>query len=80
MEHITNSEIEQSRPTAVTLGNFDGVHMGHRRLIETTKEYAEKENLKSVVFTFSVTGKTMHSLCLQRKRKLLWRKWEWIHI
>lgn len=52
MEHITNSEIGQSRPTAVTLGNFDGVHMGHRRLIETTKEYAEKENLKSVVFTF----------------------------
>lgn len=52
MEHITNSKIEQDRPTAVTLGNFDGVHMGHRRLIETAKEYAEKENLKSVVFTF----------------------------
>lgn len=52
MEHITNCEIEQSRPTAVTLGNFDGVHMGHRKLIETAKEYAEKEGLKSVVFTF----------------------------
>ncbi len=53
MEHITTSAIEQSCPTAVTLGNFDGVHMGHRRLIETAKEYAERENIKSVVFTFS---------------------------
>lgn len=52
MEHITNCDIEQDRPTAVTLGNFDGVHKGHRKLIETAKEYAEKENLKSVVFTF----------------------------
>ncbi len=52
MEHITNCEIEQSQPTAVTIGNFDGVHMGHRKLIETAKEYAEKENLKSIVFTF----------------------------
>lgn len=53
MEHITDSRIEQSCPTAVTLGNFDGVHMGHRRLIETAKEYAEREGLKSIVFTFS---------------------------
>ncbi len=52
MEHITNSEIEQSCPTAVTIGNFDGVHMGHRRLIETTKELAGEEGLKSVVLTF----------------------------
>lgn len=53
MEHITSCDIEQSCPTVVTLGSFDGVHMGHRKLIETTKEYAKKENLKSVVFTFN---------------------------
>ncbi len=53
MEHITNCDVEQSCPTVVTLGNFDGVHMGHRKLIETATEYAKKENLKSVVFTFS---------------------------
>lgn len=53
MKHITNSEIEQSVDTVVTIGNFDGVHMGHRCLIETAKEYAEKENLKSIVLTFA---------------------------
>ncbi len=52
MEHITDCKIEQDRPTAVTIGNFDGVHMGHRKLIETTKEYAGRENLKSIVLTF----------------------------
>ena len=53
MEHITDTHIEQDCPTAVTLGNFDGIHLGHRALIQLTKEFAAEENLKSVVFTFS---------------------------
>lgn len=53
MEHITDTRIEQSEPTAVTLGNFDGLHQGHRSLINLTKQFAEEEGLKSVVFTFS---------------------------
>ncbi|MBR4015375.1 MAG: bifunctional riboflavin kinase/FAD synthetase [Anaerotignum sp.] len=53
MEHITDTHIEQAQPTAVTLGNFDGLHLGHRALIQLTKQFAEEENLKSVVFTFS---------------------------
>ena len=39
--------------TAVTLGNFDGVHLGHQKLIETVKEYAKRDKMKSVVFSFS---------------------------
>lgn len=53
MEHITDTHIEQDRPTAVTLGNFDGLHLGHRALIKLTKQFAEEEGLKSVVLTFS---------------------------
>lgn len=53
MEHITDANIEQNRPTAVTLGNFDGLHLGHRALINLTKAFAAEEHLKSVVFTFS---------------------------
>ena len=52
MKHITDTNIEQNEPTAVTLGNFDGVHMGHRELISLTKKFSIKKNLKSVVFTF----------------------------
>lgn len=53
MEHITDVNIEQNVPTVVTIGNFDGMHMGHRALISLTKEFAREENLKSVVFTFN---------------------------
>jgi len=52
MEHITNTNIKQSVPTAVTLGNFDGVHMGHRSLINLMKSKAKEQNLKTIVFSF----------------------------
>lgn len=52
MEYITDGKIEQSVPTAVTLGNFDGLHMGHRSLISIMKSKAEENNLKSIVFSF----------------------------
>ena len=53
MEHITDTNITQQQPTAVTIGNFDGLHMGHRALISLTKQFAQEESLKSVVFSFS---------------------------
>lgn len=37
-------------PTAVTLGNFDGIHLGHQKLIETIKN--NNKGLKTVVFSF----------------------------
>jgi len=36
----------------VALGNFDGVHIGHQRLIFRMRELAEKKNAASVVYTF----------------------------
>lgn len=53
MEHIIDSHIEQKFPTAVTIGNFDGLHLGHRALIKLTKQFAQEEGLRSVVFTFA---------------------------
>ncbi len=52
MEHITTHSIEMETPCAVTLGNFDGLHYGHRTLVDTTLKAAEEKGLKSVVFTF----------------------------
>lgn len=37
---------------AVTIGNFDGVHLGHRRLIERTRELAAARGSPSVLLTF----------------------------
>lgn len=52
MEHINGYDIVESCPTAVTIGNFDGLHLGHRRLIDITMKEAKEKGLKSIVFTF----------------------------
>ncbi|SHJ90827.1 bifunctional riboflavin kinase/FAD synthetase [Paramaledivibacter caminithermalis] len=39
--------------TGVSLGSFDGLHKGHQTLINTLKGKCVKENLKSVIYTFS---------------------------
>lgn len=44
------SAVEWPR-SAVTIGNFDGVHLGHRRMIEATRR-AEGGDRQSVVLTF----------------------------
>ncbi len=38
--------------TAVSVGNFDGVHLGHKFLIERLKEEAQKRELKTVILSF----------------------------
>ena len=59
------SEIKLNEPTAVALGNFDGVHKGHQALIAAAADFARKESLKCAVFTFSnlplnvIAGKTV---------------------
>ncbi len=37
---------------AVTLGNFDGVHRGHQRLVERTRQHAARLSAKAAVLTF----------------------------
>ena len=39
-------------PTAVTVGNFDGIHLGHSYLLNKLKEKAKSLKLKSLVVTF----------------------------
>lgn len=47
------------RPSAVALGNFDGVHLGHQELIKRTVEKARSEGLAAAVFTFSSHPKNL---------------------
>lgn len=37
---------------AITLGNFDGVHIGHRALLEKTISIAQKEKIPSLAVTY----------------------------
>ncbi|MBT0773909.1 bifunctional riboflavin kinase/FAD synthetase [Kineosporia sp. J2-2] len=40
-------------PSAVTVGNFDGVHRGHLAVLSRTVEAARRQNLKAVAITFA---------------------------
>ena len=37
---------------ALTIGNFDGVHLAHQKIIEKTQEIAQKNNLSSALLSF----------------------------
>ncbi len=37
---------------SLTIGNFDGVHLAHQKIIEKTQEIAQKNNLSSALLTF----------------------------
>ena len=49
---IELKNIERVPNTVLTVGTFDGVHRGHRALIEKVVEKARKRNARSVVVTF----------------------------
>jgi riboflavin kinase/FMN adenylyltransferase len=38
--------------TAITIGNFDGVHLGHQRILHTVLERAEEKRLIAAALTF----------------------------
>ncbi|MBS1226390.1 MAG: adenylyltransferase / riboflavin kinase, partial [Candidatus Aminicenantes bacterium] len=40
------------RPAAVAVGNFDGLHLGHRRILSRLCALARKRGLRSFVLTF----------------------------
>ena len=54
MNIIYSSDTSSLPPCVATVGFFDGVHAGHRFLINELKEIAETENLKSTVVTFAI--------------------------
>jgi riboflavin kinase/FMN adenylyltransferase len=41
------------RPSAVAVGNFDGLHRGHRRILSRLCRLAEERGLRSLVLTFA---------------------------
>lgn len=56
----TLKEIEAT-PFAATIGNFDGVHLGHKEILAGIKEQCEAEGLSFVVITF-----VPHPTCILR--------------
>lgn len=54
MKIISDPENYILEPCVATIGFFDGVHLGHRFLIEQVKEVARRKGLPSALITFPV--------------------------
>ncbi|WP_136482139.1 bifunctional riboflavin kinase/FAD synthetase [Cognatitamlana onchidii] len=53
MRKVKNIETyKSSKPTVVTIGTFDGVHIGHQKIIKRLINTGKLEGLKSVILTF----------------------------
>ncbi len=46
------NDFTTSKKTIVTLGTFDGVHIGHNAILDKICKAAQQENLESVILTF----------------------------
>lgn len=56
MQIIENTtEFHLENKSAVALGKFDGIHLGHRRLLDRVLEQ-KKQGLRTVVFTFDTSA------------------------
>ena len=47
-----SDHIYLKKPTAVTIGTFDGVHVGHRKIIDRLLQSAQQHQLEATVLTF----------------------------
>ena len=48
-----NQSVDLNCGSVLTIGNFDGVHMGHQQLINTAVEQGQRLGLPVVLVTFS---------------------------
>lgn len=64
MEYIRGITNFHEKHTCITLGKFDGLHLGHRMLLEQLKKY-QKIGYRSIVFTFD-----SHPFCLFSKQDI----------
>ena len=62
---------EQHRPSVVSIGNYDGVHLGHQHVVKTLLQKSAELNVPSTVITFEPLAKEFfNSASVQRLTSL----------
>ena len=60
MRYTTGTcEFSSDTPCVITLGKFDGLHRGHKKLLERVVDIAGERKFTSVMFTFEVSPYTL---------------------
>ncbi len=57
IELYYDKKIEVSDEYVVAIGNFDGIHLGHREIIKRAAKVAKNKNLKLALMTFDISPK-----------------------
>lgn len=56
MQYVKGIDAYQNdRPSAITLGKFDGLHQGHELLVSRVVEHQKNDNVDGVVFAFDMS-------------------------
>lgn len=56
MQYIRGIESYQNtNPSAITLGKFDGLHQGHELLIQRVEKHQNEDGVDGIVFAFDMT-------------------------
>lgn len=62
MEIIYNlSDLKKEERLIATIGSFDGIHLGHRKIVETVLKRGKEENAKTSLITFEPDPKVYFS-------------------
>jgi riboflavin kinase / FMN adenylyltransferase len=77
---IHSSKNYNRKASVLTIGNFDGVHIGHQQLIHKVNEISKQRNLCSCVFTFEPSPRSTLSPKTKPSRIANWvDKINWLH-
>lgn len=52
MNVLYGPDVHINENTAIAIGKFDGLHIGHKKVIEELMHYSKLNNFKSVIYTF----------------------------
>jgi len=69
MQFIRNLKKSKAKHAVVALGTFDGVHLGHKKLLKETVKYARAKKCKSAAITFDPHPQEL--ICPERGLRLL---------
>ena len=52
MVSLSIKDYDLKFPSVITVGTFDGIHLGHQKLIKRVLDISKKENLNSIILSF----------------------------
>ena len=63
------SDVPKSSPLVITQGTFDGVHLGHQKVLKHVVDLAKEQNTQSLLITYHPHPRLGNLECSQASKK-----------